>query len=119
MQALEGIRVLDLARIGPGTMATALLGDLGAEIIKVETPPEVRGRQKGLRSALGALGDKQTEDEPAYLSTQRNKKSIAVNMSPPEGQGIIYKLAEWADAVIEAFRPGVAARLRVDYDTLS
>ncbi|MDP2744193.1 MAG: CaiB/BaiF CoA-transferase family protein [Dehalococcoidia bacterium] len=119
MQALEGIKVLDLARIGPGTLGTALLGDLGAEVIKVETPPEVKGRQKGLRSALSALGDKQTEDESAYLSTQRNKKSIAINLATPDGQGIIYKLAEWADVVVEAFRPGVAQRLKIDYPTLS
>ncbi len=116
MSALEGIKVLDLARIGPGILGTAILGDLGAEVIKVETPPQVKGRQRGLRSSLA---EQETEKETAYFAPQRNKRSIAINLASSQGQSIIHKLAEWADVVVEAFRPGVAGRLKIDYETLS
>jgi crotonobetainyl-CoA:carnitine CoA-transferase CaiB-like acyl-CoA transferase len=110
MGPLEGIRILDLTRLLPGGFATALLGDLGAEVIKVEQP---------------GLGDTMRWDEPRVGAesahswvTDRNKASIALNLKDPRGVAILKDLARTADAVIEGFRPGVVDRLGVGYDAL-
>ncbi len=106
---LKGVRVLDLSHTLAGPFATMVLADLGAEVIKVEAPhgdetrtwaPHVNG-------------------ESAYfLSINRGKKSIAVNLKDPRGRDIVYRLVERSDVVIENFRPGVAQKLGVDYETL-
>jgi crotonobetainyl-CoA:carnitine CoA-transferase CaiB-like acyl-CoA transferase len=106
---LAGIRVLDLTRLLPGAYATGLLGDLGAEVIKVEQPGGDPMRQMGPRlhgtSAFSWV-------------TDRNKRSIALNLRDPRGVEAIHRLADEADALIEGFRPGVADRLGVGYDAL-
>ena len=112
---LEGIRVLDLSRVLVGPFCTMVLGDLGAEIIKVERP--------GVGDETRTWGPPWINEElkvSAYFaSTNRNKKSITVNLATEEGRGIIYKLAKISDVVIENFRPGVAKKLGVDYETIS
>ena len=105
---LSGVKVLDISRVLTGPFATMLLGDLGAEIIKVEMP--------GTGDETRAWGPPFIEGESAYyLSINRNKKSIAVNLKAPEGKEIIYRLAKEADAMIENFLPGTVERLGLDY----
>jgi crotonobetainyl-CoA:carnitine CoA-transferase CaiB-like acyl-CoA transferase len=102
--ALKGVRILDLTRLLPGPYCTLLLGDLGAEIIKVEE----KGRGDYTREMLRGI----------YYSVNRNKKSISLDMKKEEGRDIILELAKVCDVVIEGFRPGVVERLGVDYETI-
>ncbi len=108
---LEGVKVLDISRVLTGPFATMLLGDLGAEIIKVEMP--------GVGDETRAWGPPFIEGESAYfLSINRNKKSIAVNLKSEKGKEIIYKLAKEADVMIENFLPGTVKRLGLDYEKI-
>jgi len=109
---LEGIRVLDLSRVLAGPFCTMILGDLGAEIIKIE--------RLGTGDDTRNWGPPFIDNESAYfLSVNRNKKSITVNLKHPKGKEIIYKLAAISDVLIENFRPGVADRLGVGYRDIS
>jgi formyl-CoA transferase/CoA:oxalate CoA-transferase len=109
---LKGVRVLDVSRVLAGPFCTMILGDLGAEVIKVEEP--LKGDD------TRSWGPPFIEGEAAYyLSVNRNKKSITVNLKHPDGLKIIYGLAEKSDVFIENFRPGVAERLKIDYETIS
>jgi len=105
--ALEGIKVLDLSRTVPGPFCTMVLADMGADVIKIEDP----------RYQMGMLPDQ--EKQAAYDFLSRNKKSIALDLKTAEARGIFHKLATDADVVMEAFRPGVAKKLGVDYNTIS
>ena len=105
--ALEGTKVLDLSRTVPGPFCTMMLADMGADVIKIEAPDY----------QMGMLPDQEKHAAYDYLS--RNKKSIALNLKSAEAKEVFYKLAADADVVMEAFRPGVARRLGVDYDTVS
>ena len=98
---LEGIKILDLARLGPGPHASQILGDFGADIIKVE-PPSRGGSELTM---------------PAVL--RRNTRSMRLNLKKPEGREVFEKLVQQVDVVVEGFRPGVAAKLGMDYATLS
>ncbi|MCM3760117.1 CoA transferase [Alkalihalobacillus oceani] len=110
MSALEGIKVIDLTRILSGPYCTMTLGDLGAEIIKVESPGGDDTRQ---------WGPPFVEDESAYfLSINRNKKSIVLNLKEERDKEIFLKLVEEADVVVENFRPGTIKRLGIGYDVL-
>ncbi|MEK6304555.1 MAG: CaiB/BaiF CoA-transferase family protein [Acidobacteriota bacterium] len=109
--ALEGIRVLDLSRMLPGPYCSMMLGDLGAEVIKVEEPK---------------IGDPTRHTRPlvdgksaAFAQVNRNKKSIAIDLKKPEGRDLFLKLASTADCILEQFRPGVVDRLGVGYQTVS
>jgi len=116
MQALEDVKILDLTRVGPGPFCTMILGDLGAEVIKVEAPPAVGTRQAGaFHSPVGEQGKR----EAKYQAVDRNKKSIALNLKVKEGRYIFCQLAEKADVIVEGFRPGVVKRLGIDYETIS
>ncbi len=108
---LTGLRILDLSRMLAGPFCTALLADLGAEVIKVEAP----GRGDDARHFAPFR-----HGESAYfMLINRGKKGITLNLKDPRGLAVLQRLAETADAVVENFRPGVAARLGVDYDSLS
>jgi len=108
---LEGIKVLDLSRVLTGPFCTMTLGDLGAEIIKVEMP------EKG--DETRSWGPPFFGKESAYfLSINRNKKSITVDLKMPEGREIIYKLAKEADVIVENFLPGTTKRLEIDYEKI-
>ncbi len=108
---LEGIRVLDLSRVLAGPFATQLLGDLGAEIIKVEAP----GRGDETRS----WGPPFADGEAAYyLSVNRNKKSITVNLKTPEGVEIVKRLAKISDVFIENFKAGGLKKYGLDYESI-
>ncbi len=104
---LAGLRVLDLSRVLSGPFCTMNLGDLGAEVIKIE---EVK---KG--DDTRAFGPPFVEGESTYfLSINRNKKSLAVDLKAPQGCALVKRLAATCDIVVENFRPGVAARLGLD-----
>jgi len=114
MLALEGVKILDLSRVIPGTFCTMLLGDFGAEVVKIETP--------GLTEFVGSSRSLQGEEnrkKAAYYAPNRNKKSITVNLKSEAGREIFYRLSKQADVIIEGFRPGVAKRLGIDYETIS
>ena len=112
MLALEGITILDLSGGYPPAMGTQILGDHGANVINVEGRPAL----PGLRPEIGS---KESAKAAAYDASNRNKKSIILNLKTDEARQIFYKLAEEADVVVEPFRPGVTKRLGVDYQTIS
>jgi len=112
---LEGIRVLDLSRVLAGPLCAQYLGDMGADVIKVEAP----GTGDDTRSwpEFRVAADGQRASGP-FLSANRNKRSLALDLKSDAGRGIIHRLACEVDIVVESFAPGVAARLQVDADTL-
>ena len=109
---LRGIKILDFSQALAGPYCTLMLGDAGAEIIKVERP--------GSGDMSRAWGAEFTPGMNSYFaSINRNKKSITIRMDSDEGRALIHKLAAWADVVVENYRPGVTKKLGMDYDTLS
>lgn len=114
MQPLAGIRVLDMTKVLAGPLCTQSLGDLGAEVIKIETP-DGGDDTRGWPPFRGAEGD---ATGAIFLSVNRNKRSLAVDLKTAEGQAIVHALAARADVVLESFGTGVAERLRIDYPTL-
>lgn len=111
---LTGIRVLDLSRVLAGPWSTQMLGDLGAEVIKVEQP----GQGDDTRRWGPPFLDDGSGDSAYYLCANRNKQSIAVNIADPEGAALIRRIAETADIVVENFRVGGLAKYGLDYDSL-
>ncbi|WP_183030093.1 CoA transferase [Altericroceibacterium spongiae] len=116
---LQGIRILDLSRVLAGPWATQLLGDMGAEIIKVERP----GKGDDTRHwgpPFAKAKAKGTEDLSAYfLSANRNKKSVCIDFTDPAGVAQVKALARTADVVVENFKLGGLARYGLDYEALS
>lgn len=108
---LDGVRVLDLTRLLPGGFATAILADLGADVLKVEQP----GIGDGIRTYPPYTGDGRSA---YHLGLNRGKRSLTLNLSTPEGVEIFRELASGADVVVESFRPGVMDRLGVGYAAL-
>ena len=115
MLALEGIRILDLSRVGIAAFTTMILGDMGAEVTKIDEPPKPGTTIFG--SSISPTGE-DARKKAAFRAINRNKKSIALNLKHPDARQIFYKLAEKSDVIIEGFRPGVVKRLGVDYDTM-
>lgn len=109
-QALHGVRVLDLSRVLAGPYCTMVLGDLGAEVIKVEPPEGDETRAWGPPFAAG--------ESAYYLCINRNKRGMVVNLKTDEGHGLLRELALKSDVLIENFRPGTLARYGLDYDML-
>jgi crotonobetainyl-CoA:carnitine CoA-transferase CaiB-like acyl-CoA transferase len=108
---LSGIRVLDLSRILAGPTCTMLLGDLGAEVIKVERP--------GTGDDTRTWGPPFAGGEAAYyLCCNRNKKSITIDLKHPKGVELIKELAKTSDVFVENFTPGLMKRFGLDYETL-
>ncbi len=115
---LSGVRVLDLSRVLAGPWATQMLADLGAEVIKIERPGVGDdGRGYGTAWIKGKDGI-ETRQSSFFTVSNRNKRSITVNHSKPEGQEIIRKLAETADVLIENYKVGDLKRFGLDYETL-
>jgi formyl-CoA transferase len=111
-QPLTGIRVLDLSRILAGPHCTMLLGDLGAEVIKVERP--------GTGDDTRTWGPPFAGGEAAYyLCCNRNKKSITIDLKSPRGVELVKELAKNSDVFVENFTPGLSKRFGLDYETLS
>jgi alpha-methylacyl-CoA racemase len=113
--ALEGLRVLDLSRLLPGGFCSLLLADFGADVIKVEdtgmgdyirwAPPYYEGAERSAASAM-------------FLSLNRGKRSIRVDLKSEPGREVLLRLVRDADVLLESFRPGVMDRLGVGYETL-
>lgn len=107
---LDGVRVVDFTTMIAGPYATMLLADQGADVIKVEAPV----RSDHVRRA----GYGQRQFTAAFLNNNRNKRSISVDVKHSEGRAILHQLAKTADVFVQNFRPGVMARLGIDYDDL-
>ncbi len=107
---LEGIRVLDLSAMLSGPWAADLLGDQGAEVIKVE-PPKVGDHVRSLPNRQGGLAS-------MFINVNRSKRSITVNLKSPEGIKVLHKLVESADVLVQNFRPGVVERLGISWEDL-
>lgn len=105
---LQGVRVLDFSQLLPGPLCTQHLADLGAEVLKIESPQGdvARASPNGETSML-------------FLLANRNKRSLAVDLRQPAGQALVHQLVADVDIVVEGFRPGVMARLQMDYATLA
>jgi len=116
--ALSHIRVLDLSRVLAGPWAAQTLGDLGAEIIKVERPETGDDTRTWGPPYLKDAQGEPTRDAAYYLCTNRNKKSIAVDLSSAEGQQLVRDLALQCDVLIENFKVGSLQQYGLDYDTL-
>lgn len=104
---LEGLKVVDLSMFLPGPMLTQIMADHGAEVIKVE--PVVEGEPNR------NIGPKRDGMTVYYANTHRGKQSLALNLKEEQGREVLLRLAETADVMVEAFRPGVVKRLGVDY----
>jgi crotonobetainyl-CoA:carnitine CoA-transferase CaiB-like acyl-CoA transferase len=115
---LEDVKILDLTRLLPGGFCTLLLADLGADVIKVEDT----GQGDYVRWAPPYYGDEEHTPlgtrSAIYLSLNRNKRSIRLDLKQEAGQQALIKLAETADVLVESFRPGVLDKLGVGYDVL-
>src|SRR5580704_16166301 len=121
---LAGVRVLDLARVLAGPYAAMLLGDLGAEVIKVERPgagDDTRGWGPPFVQATGdaADGDAAGAESTYYLSVNRGKRSAAIDLKDPDEREFVEALVRWADVLVENFRPGVMDRLGLSDDRLA
>jgi len=117
--ALVGLRVLDLSRILAGPTATQLLADLGAEVIKIERPGTGDDTRLWGPPFLKDAAGCDTRESTYYLSANRGKQSVAVNIADPEGQDLIRALALESDILVENFKVGDLARYGLDYPTLS
>ena len=105
MGVLDGIKILELARVPPAELPGMMLADVGADVLKIETPePDRPSDAEWVRRTL-------------HTFTNRNKRSMSLNMKSADGQEIFRRLATAADVVVEGFRPGVMTRLGADYET--
>ena len=107
---LDGIRVLDLTTIYSGPIAASILGDQGADVVKVESPDGDFMRFGGASEHNGVGG--------AFAMMNRNKRSIVIDLTLDEGRAVFETLVESADVVIENYRPGVMERLKIGYESL-
>ena len=111
---LSGIRVLDLSKVLAGPLCAQYLGDMGADVIKIETPGQ--GDETRHWPPFRDAGDNTTG--AVFLSANRNKRSLCLDLTSEEGRRVIYRLAKWADVAIASFGPGVAEKLGVDSKAL-
>jgi crotonobetainyl-CoA:carnitine CoA-transferase CaiB-like acyl-CoA transferase len=107
---LEGLRVLDLTQFLAGPFCTMILGDMGADVIKVESPA---GEPQRTSMRLSDDGE-----SPTFIALNRNKRGMVINLREPDGRDLFYELVHHADVVVENYRPGVTTRLGIDYETL-
>ncbi|MCX5568936.1 CaiB/BaiF CoA transferase family protein [Kaistia nematophila] len=113
MGILSGYRVLDCSIAMAGPFAAQRLGDLGADVVKVEP---INGEWQRHVAAGGARGNKVNV---SFLSLNRNKRSLAIDLKNPDGKAMLLELVKTADVFLQNYRPGVAKRLGVDYESLS
>ncbi|CUS46177.1 MAG: CoA transferase [Pseudomonadota bacterium] len=110
---LSGIRVLDITQVMAGPFCCMLLGDMGADVIKIEPPKTGDSTRHSMGFRLKG------EDSPGFLALNRNKRSITLDLKNEADREVLYALVKTADVVVENARPGVAARLGMGYETLS
>ncbi|WP_020500839.1 CaiB/BaiF CoA transferase family protein [Sciscionella marina] len=106
---LNGVRILDVSVYSPVRFGTTVLADLGADVIQIDKPPRAQ------RTELEMLD---STEHPRWLWHGRNKRSMVIDLKRPDGRNVFYDLLDTADAVVEGFGVGVAARLGIDYETL-
>ena len=116
---LQGLRILDLSRILAGPTCTQMLGDLGADVIKVERPREGDDTRKWGPPYLKDLNGIDTTESAYYLSANRSKRSLTVDISFPEGQKLIRKLAGKSDVLIENYKVGGLKKYGLDFSSLN
>lgn len=109
-QPLHGMKVLDFTRVLAGPFATMILGDLGADVIKIEPPAGDESRSWPPMLPKGESG--------YFLILNRNKKSVTLNLKNPKAKELAHQLSSQVDVVVENFTPGVTKKLAIDYDTL-
>jgi crotonobetainyl-CoA:carnitine CoA-transferase CaiB-like acyl-CoA transferase len=107
---LEGVKVLDLTNVQAGPYCTMVLGDMGAEVVKIESFPDGDTSRR--------FDPKINDESYCFAVLNRNKKSVALDLKDPRGKAILMKLAAGADIVAENFRPGVVKKLGIDYESL-
>ena len=107
---LAGITILDLTRLIPGAFCTAILGDAGADVIKIEEP-ETGDYERNIHPFIGPVAAR-------FLILNRNKKSVALNLKDAQGKEIFLKMVKKADVLVEGFRPGVMKKLGLDFESL-
>lgn len=117
-QALDGVRILDLTRVLAGPGATQILGDLGADVIKVERPRAGDDTRAWGPPYLKDSSGADTSESAYYLSTNRNKRSITIDLGHPEGRRLVRALAGRCDVLIENFKVGAMSRFGLAYDDL-
>jgi crotonobetainyl-CoA:carnitine CoA-transferase CaiB-like acyl-CoA transferase len=106
--ALSKVRVLDLGRVLAGPYCGQILGDMGAEVIKVEHPERGDDTRAWKPPAIG-------DDAAYFVAVNRNKRSIGIDLASDEGRELLLELAKNSDVLVENFRPGVTKRLGIDY----
>jgi alpha-methylacyl-CoA racemase len=106
MRVLDGIKILELARVPPAELPGMFFADMGADVLKIDTPPAEAEEDDWQRRAV-------------FAYVNRNKRSLALDMKAPAGQEIFRTLAATADVIIEGFRPGVMKRLGADYESMN
>jgi crotonobetainyl-CoA:carnitine CoA-transferase CaiB-like acyl-CoA transferase len=115
---LDGVRILDLSRVLAGPWATQILGDLGADVVKVERPGEGDGTRTWGPPFLRDGAGRNTAESAYYLSANRNKRSIAIDFTRPEGSALVRRLAARSDVVVENFKVGTLARHGLGWEDL-
>ncbi len=115
---LDNVKVLDLSRVLAGPLAAQMLGDLGAEVIKIERPGSGDDSRVFGEPYLRTAEGKPTRENAFYLSANRNKKSVTVNIADPRGQDIVRRLAATADVVLENYKVGDLQRYGLDYASI-
>ena len=108
---LEGVRILDLSRAIPGPLATQVLADFGADVVKIE---DTKAGDRSTRAAAPFKNGVATR----HLTFNRNKRSLAIDLKSAAGREVFLKLARQADVILEQFRPGVVKRLGIDYEVI-
>src|SRR3954471_610882 len=109
---LAGVRVLDVSQIMAGPFCSMMLGDMGADVIKIEPPDG--GDQTRRAMGFKLKGD----DSLGFFNLNRNKRSLTLNLKSKAAREVFYRLTQTADILIENYRPGVTKRLGIDYATL-
>jgi crotonobetainyl-CoA:carnitine CoA-transferase CaiB-like acyl-CoA transferase len=118
MMALSGIKVLDLSRILAGPSAAQLLGDLGADVVKVEKPEEGDDTRKWGPPYVRGTSGEETDESAYYLSANRNKRSIAIDIASDAGRALVHRLIAQADILVENYKVGGLARYGLAYEQI-
>jgi len=115
---LAGIKVLDLTKLAPGPFCTMILGDLGADVIKIEEPGPPTGRRAEQAGKAGTEGPGAAFSGSPFNALNRNKKSIGLNLKSGPGKEVFRRMVQRADVLVQEYRPGVAERLGIGYEQL-
>ncbi|RQU90584.1 CoA transferase [Burkholderia cepacia] len=116
--ALAGIKVLDLSRILAGPSAAQLLGDLGADVVKVEKPDEGDDTRKWGPPYVRGTSGEETDESAYYLSANRNKRSIAIDIGSDSGRELVHRLIAQADVLVENYKVGGLAKYGLAYEQI-